>query len=80
MIIGKNTNFQPKQNNFIKPNENRGFINPTTKPNPTMQHADIMNKNEMHDKAFSILQERYNQGLISLEEFNKKCEQLGKRK
>ena len=44
----------------------------------TMAHSDIMNANEMHDKSFAMLQERLNNGLITVEEFNKKCNELNK--
>ena len=83
MIIGKNTNLQPK-NNFIR-NENTqnnplNNMNPMLETNRTMQHTNIMSKQEMNDKAFAMLQDRLNKGLISMEEFNKMCNQLGKRK
>ena len=80
MIIGKNTNFQAKQNNFMKPKSTNKPMQAKTGFNQTMQHTDVMNKNDMYDKSFNMLQDRLNKGLISLEEFNKKCAQLGKRK
>ena len=81
MIIGKNTNLQPK--NFIRNNQENTPItqmNPMVESNRTMQHTDVMSKTEMNDKAFSMLQDRLNKGLISMDEFNKMCSQLGKRK
>ena len=45
-----------------------------------MQHTDVTSKKEMNDKAFAMLEDRLQKGLISMEDFNKLCEQLGKRK
>lgn len=85
MIIGKNNN----QNNFnqafnnkmntIKENAQvtKGIVSPIA--HDTLQHKDVLSKNDMNDKAFSMLQERLDNGLITIEEFNKKCTQLGKR-
>ena len=84
MIIGKNTNFQPNQNQFGStkvPKQNPlSNMNPIVESNRAMQHTDVMSKTEMDNKAFAILEDRLNKGLITMEEFNKKCTQLGKRK
>ena len=80
MIIGKDnftkkqTFTNTKQNTFPRGNQ------PFQKNNKIMQHSDVTNKQEMKDKAFDMLQERYQNGLISIEEFNRKCIELGKRK
>ena len=81
MIIGKdnNINFNNRLNT-IKQNNNN---NKKTSINQNhqieiMQHSNVMSKNEMADKSFSMLQERLRNGTISIEEFNKKCIQLGK--
>ena len=37
---------------------------------------NVNSKKEIKDKAYLMLQERYNQGLITLEEFTKKCNKL----
>ena len=86
MIIGKNTNLQPK-NNFVRNDNNQNTsnnsiksINPMVETNRVMQHTNVMSKQEMNDKAFAMLQDRLNKGQISMEEFNKMCSQLGKRK
>ncbi len=84
MIIGKNSNLQ-HHNNFVKNNTNP-INSPTTTINPkvnqqqNIQHANIMSKQEMNDRAFTMLQDRLNKGLISIEEFNKMCSKLGKSK
>ena len=92
MIIGNNNknNFnQPSFNtnfnqrfNTVKENEAKNNqVN--TKLNDNLQsfaHSDITSKNEMNDKAFAMLQERFNNGLISVEEFNRKCNELNNRR
>ena len=79
MIIGKDknnfsTNFNTRMNSI---KENANNINNQNIIN-NMQHTNILDKNEMNEKAFNMLQTRYNNGLITIEEFNKKCIQLGK--
>ncbi len=83
MIIGKNTNLGGK-NPFLKEQtsplplkeEKRTILEQSR----TMQHTDVTSKKEMNDKAFAMLEDRLQKGLISMEDFNKLCEQLGKRK
>lgn len=81
MIVGKNTNLgkqgfatrmtQIQNNNQMIHNDNQ-VINP-------MLHSNVLSKSEMHEKSFQMLQDRLNKGLISLDEFNKKCKDLNKR-
>lgn len=59
------------KNNMLRQNHNNISLNSTA-------HSNINSKKEMTDKSFNMLQERYNQGLISLDEFTKKCNQLNK--
>ena len=82
MIIGKdnNINFNNRLNT-IKQNNNNNNNKTSINQNhqiEIMQHSNVMSKNEMADKSFSMLQERLRNGTISIEEFNKKCIQLGK--
>lgn len=83
MIIGNNQNNQNQvfnnKMNTIKQNaaNTKGIVSPIS--HNTLQHKDVLNKNDMNDKAFAMLQERLSNGLITIEEFNKKCTQLGKR-
>lgn len=81
MIIGKNTNLQPK-NSFIKSSEGNPLSDSERmmQNNRVMQHTNVMSKDEMNDRAFAMLQDRLNKGLINMDEFNKMCNQLGKRK
>ena len=79
MIIGNNSKPQPNRNQFVKNNNIRTNINPMIERTRAMQHTDVTSKSEMHDKAYTLLEERLNKGLISMEEFNKRCAELGKR-
>ena len=90
MIIGNNTPRPNMQNNKLNSNnnfqtklnrlkQNAGFNTSNQSNIYTHQHSDPTSKKEMNDKAFSMLQERLNNGLITLEEFNRKCNQLRKK-
>ena len=89
MIIGGNNNFSknPFRNNNsnnINNNSNysNGLINNNRPRQPISQnhYKDINNTQEMRERSFEILQQRYNDGLISIEEFSRKCENLRKQK
>lgn len=83
MIIGKDSknfnspkftsNFDERFNKVKNFNYNKSQILDESK-----KYTNIKNKNEILNKSFLMLQERYNNGLISIEEFTKKCEQLNK--
>ena len=81
MLIGNNTNFNNDNNNFnnkmrtIKENNN---ITNNTINNDTNMYKNITNANETVDKSFQILKDRLDNGLITLDEFNKKCQQINK--
>ena len=85
MIVGNN-NFK-KMNTFINNNHNQNNINsnnnqhsqPILNNNQSiMQHSNVLNKDEMTDRAFRMLNERLRNGTITIEEFNKRCRKLGK--
>ena len=80
MIIGKdnNINFNNRLNTIKQNNNNNKTSINQNHQIEIMQHSNVMRKNEMADKSFSMLQERLRNGTISIEEFNKKCIQLGK--
>jgi len=84
MIIGKGNNNFLKTNfnnrmNTIKDNV-KNLVGPVENQQiNTMQHSNILDRSEMKEKSFNMLQDRYNKGLISIEEFNKKCSELGKK-
>ena len=74
-----------ENNQFI--NKNHQFQEQISQPKnifvkdiSSQQHVDPTNKNQMYDKSLAILHERLEQGLITFEEFNKKCIELGKRR
>lgn len=73
------SNFEERFNKIVeensKSNENISSFNESSQ---TTKYFDVNNKNEMADKSFAMLQERYNNGLISLDEFTRKCNQLSK--
>ena len=83
MIIGNNnlgSNFQARHN-LIKEEgkKNQGKVNMFQEDSRVkISSSDATNKIIMADKAFAMLQERYRNGLITIDEFNKKCEQLNK--
>ncbi len=72
------TNFDRRFND-IKHNAelHKDIIKPTNEKASSMVHSDVMNKDEMKDKSFAILQERLDKGTITVEEFSKKCAELG---
>ena len=45
-----------------------------------MQHSDPTSRDNMRDKSLAMLQERLENGTISLDEFNKKVSQINKQK
>ena len=81
MLIGNNTNFNNDNNNFnnkmrvIKENTTNSNI---IKNNDTNMYKNITNTNETSDKAFQILKDRLDNGLITLDEFNQKCNKINK--
>ena len=81
MIIGNNSN-----NNFNNSNtfnqRMKDIQNNSKKLTKPYYHGDpnkstnILNKNEMREKSFSMLEERLRNGSISIEEYNKQCQKL----
>ena len=75
------SNFDERFNTVLKEAiKNGNKISPYAKDDKAMNYANVNSKHEMADKSFAMLQERLNNGLISLEEFNKKCQQLNRRR
>ena len=64
------------QNNTF--NQKKNILNPMNENSSSFMHSNIINKDEMKNKAFAMLQERLSNGTISIEEFNRKCHELGK--
>ena len=76
MIIGKDS-FQKNTPNF----QNKSISNLNNNNSnhiPINQYVDIENKKDMADKSLELLQYNLDRGLISLDEFKKKCDNLRK--
>ena len=76
MIIGKDS-FQKNTPNF----QNKSITNLNNNNSnhiPINQYVDIENKKDMADKSLELLQYNLDRGLISLDEFKKKCDNLRK--
>lgn len=71
-FINKNQQFQKKIQS-----QNKNIFTQDIKTN---KHVNPVNNHDMADKTLSLLHERLKQGMISLDEFNKKCEELGKKR
>lgn len=79
-FISNNNSSQNKTNNNQQNpfNQKKDIFNPMNENASSFMHSNIMNKDEMKNKAFAMLQERLSNGTITIEEFNKKCHELGK--
>lgn len=44
------------------------------------KYTNPANKDAMYNKSLAMLQERYNNNLITLEEFKKQCNKIGKQR
>lgn len=76
MIIGKDS-FQKNTPNF----QNKSISNLNNNNSnhiPINQYVDIENKKDIADKSLELLQYNLERGLISLDEFKKKCDNLRK--
>lgn len=78
--VQENTNFNRKMDQ-IKDNEDKTFYkNPFVEDLNSMQHSNPTDRTDMRDKSLAMLQERLENGTISLDEFNKKVSQINKNK
>ena len=73
-FVNKNQEFQERMSNT------QSQKNIFTQDIKTQQHKNPTNKNDMYDKTLALLHERLQQGSITLEEFNKKCRDLAKKR
>lgn len=72
-------NFESKWNKIQEYNQHRPQQkNVFVKDIKEQHYADSGNTNQMHDRTLALLNERLQQGTISLEEFNQRCASLGK--
>ena len=88
MIIGGNNNGNrnplnnnPAFNNKFKQPQNTNFVNNNRPQQPinTNPYKNVFNTKEMTERSYEMLKQRYDNGLISIEEFSRKCEQLRKK-
>ena len=85
MIIGNNFN-NPNQlsnrfhNNFKRVQNQSNKSNAFVKNLSSMAHTDAANRDAMHDKTLALLNERLQNKQITMEEFTRQCEALGKRR
>lgn len=88
MIIGGNNNGNrnplannPEFNNKFRQSTNTNFVknNNPQEPINTNPYKDIFNTKEMNERSYEMLKQRYENGLISIEEFSRKCKQIRKR-
>ena len=79
-FVSNNRQMQEKINESNPNNFNtaKPLVSPMNERASTMNHTDVMSKNEINNKSFAMLQERLNNGTISIAEFNRKCTELGK--
>ncbi len=82
MIIGNNNNnilgkdhFTDRFTQINDEAKKRHTVN-TFNPKDILKQSDVTNRNEMADKSLAMLQERLNNGLISLDEFNQKAKKI----
>ena len=83
MIIGgKNNNFPSEQDRFntrlnaVQENASLGQTNKWNQLDSDLTKSyDVNNKEEMTDKSLAMLQDRLNNGLISMDEFHKKWDE-----
>ena len=91
MIIGNNgfngngNGFQGNnfENKFKRYNENGDIHkgrNVFVKDIKETAHSNVVSKDDMYDKSLAMLYERLSKGLISLDEFNRKCAELAKQR
>ena len=76
----ENNQFQNKNQQFQQQLNTNQQKNIFTQEITTKQHVNPTSKNDMYDKTLALLHERLNQGAITLEEFNRKCRELSKKR
>ena len=85
MIIGNGRpqvgeNQYKEKMNQVKSSSAYTNSNPFIEDLNNLGHVNSSSTDEMTTKSMSMLHERYKQGLISLEEFNRKAQQLNRQK
>ena len=78
-----NPNNRPTQNQGLNrsQNPNNNFSNNLlTKDISSFKYANIENNTEVYDKSLAILHDRLKNNSITLDEFNKKCQELANKR
>ena len=86
MIIGGNNNSFPSEQerfntrlNAVQEHAAAGQTNKWNQLNGNLTKSyNVNSRDEMTDKSPAMLQDRLNNGLITMDEFHKKCEQINK--
>lgn len=73
-----NNNFQNRWNTVQENRQQQPRSNGFVKNIQDQKYASSTDTHGMHDRTLAMLHERLEKGTISLEEFNRKCAQLGK--
>ena len=87
MIIDDNNNFvkpMPKINGNVTPSnmpyKNSNPVRPEMLANNQQKSINPLDNNDISNQALSMLKQRYESGLISIDEFKKGCERINKNK
>ena len=87
MIIDDNNNFvkpMPKTNSNIAPSpmpyKRSNPLRPEMLADNQQRSINPLNNNDMSNQELSMLKQRYESGLISIDEFKKGCEKINKNK
>ena len=78
-----NPNNRPTQNQGLNQsrNPNNNFSNNLlTKDISSFKYANIENNTEVYDKSLAILHDRLKNNSITLDEFNRKCQELANKR
>ena len=78
--VQENTNFNRKMDQIKGNEEKTTYNNPFVEDINSMQHSDPTSRETMRDKSLAMLQERLENGTISVDEFNRKVSQINNHK
>lgn len=78
--LNENKAFSNRFNTLKKDNENFSNNNPFVEDIKSIHYSNPLSRKEMQNKSLAMLQERLDNGLITLDEFNRKCMELSKDK
>lgn len=83
-ISPKNKSFPSESQSHIVSNSNQSISNPKrnvfTKDIFSIEGGDASNSDEMYTKSIAMLNDRLEKGLITMDEFTKKCNAIAKKR